>query len=306
MGDGSRVGAAIDVGSNSVHLLVSRLRDGRLETLRDESVLLGLGDVVDRTGSLEGEDRSALLRALAGFVAVARAMRAADIILVGTEPLRRAADTAELVADVERELGLRLHVVTARDEGLLTYLGVTAGQPPRGSLLVTDIGGGSSEVVLAEAGRPVDVVSLPSGSARLSRGIVEHDPPTAQEIDALLAAAHRLCAPLPDARPAGAVFVGGTATNLARLAELRRDGLALAYRVLVTLDAQALSRRYGVNLRRARQLAAGAALVDALLARYGLESAEVSQASLRDGAIIAAGRLGPSWLERLAAHVGGR
>jgi exopolyphosphatase / guanosine-5'-triphosphate,3'-diphosphate pyrophosphatase len=300
MADDPYIGAAVDVGSNSVHLLVCRLRDGRLEVLRDESALLGLGDVVDREGSVTADARAALVGSLRSYRDAARAIGAQQVTLIGTEPLRRAGNSGEVMAEVEYDVGLPLHVLSEHEEGLLTYIGVTGGRPQSRSLLVVDIGGGSSEIVLFQVSRPLQVISLPSGSARLSRGIVEHDPPTADEFDRLLLAAHRLADRLPEAHPARAVFVGGTATNLARLGPLRRDGLALAYRWLGSLTAAQLAKRFGVNLRRAGQLPAGAAIVDALLAHYTLDGAKVSEASLRDGAIIAAARLGADWPGRLA------
>ena len=305
------VGAAVDAGSNSVHLLVARHGPGGLAPLRDESVLLGLGDVVDRDGQIPPAVQAQLAAALGRYVELARSLGAAQVSLVATEPLRRAANGWAVAAAVARLVGEPLHVLSERQEGELTYLGVTGGwavtsdsaggpAPSAQPLLVVDIGGGSSEVILAEPlERPV-VTSVPSGSARLSVGIVEHDPPTADELDKLLGAAHALVADLAGARPARAIFVGGTATNLARIAPLSRDGLKLAYRALAELTAAQLSERFGVNLRRARQLPAGAAIVDALLAHFGLDEAQVSQASLREGAIIARARLGEDWPARLA------
>jgi exopolyphosphatase/guanosine-5'-triphosphate,3'-diphosphate pyrophosphatase len=296
------IGAAIDVGSNSVHLLVARL-GRRLTALRDESVLLGLGDVVDRTGHLPPAAEASLIDALAGYIGEARALGAQHVSLVATEPFRRAANGRAVAAAATQRLGLPLHILSERQEGELTFLGVSGGAAPVRQILVVDVGGGSSEVVLAAPGQPLHVISLPSGSGRLSLGIIEHDPPSAVELDALLAAAHRLIAGLPIQRPGRAVFVGGTATNLARLAPLRRDGLALAYRALAALPAAEVSARYGVNLRRARQLPAGTAIVDAILAHFGLDEAAVSKASLRDGAIIAADRLGEGWPGRLSGYL---
>lgn len=298
--DEHAVGGAIDVGSNSVHLLVARHAPGGLEPLRDESVLLGLGDVVDRDGYVPDSAQAELVLALRRYVELARSLGAAQVSLVATEPLRRAANAAAVVSHVGGALGLPLHVLSERQEGELTYLGVTGGAVQAQSQLVVDVGGGSSEVVLAEVGQQPAVTSLPSGSGRLSIGIVAHDPPTAAELDRLLGAAHALVAGLPQMRPARAIFVGGTATNLARIAPLRRDGLALAYRALAELTAEQVSARFGVNLRRARQLPAGAAIVDALLAHFRLDEAQVSGASLRDGAIIARARLGADWPARLA------
>lgn len=299
-----RIGAAVDVGSNSVHLLVARLRRDSCEPLRDESVLLGLGDVVDAEGELPPPAQAELLEALARYVKLAQLDGASTVSLVATEPLRRAANGRAVAAEISRRLGVPLHLLSEQQEGELTYLGVTGGRPSSKTRLVVDIGGGSSEVIVGAPGHRPNVTSLASGSARLSAGIVAHDPPTSAELDSLLGAARVLVAGLPDAAPVLATFVGGTATNLARLAPLSRDGLALAYRALARLTAADISRRYGVNLRRARQLPAGAALVDALLARFAIDEAVVSDASLRDGAIIAADRLGEHWLEGLPDLLG--
>jgi exopolyphosphatase/pppGpp-phosphohydrolase len=111
--------------------------------------------------------------------------------------------------------------------------------------------------------------------------------------------------PLGDARQA--ILVGGTATNLLRLlpdADDRRldaAGLAAIYERLLREPAELLVSSTGVNPRRARQLAAGAAIVEALLAHHGLAEAMVSAASLREGAILAADRGGARWPDRLPA-----
>lgn len=294
----SDVAAAIDVGSNSVHLLVASIERDRLRPLLDESELLGLGDVVDRQGELPPAAQVALLAALKGYVKGARKLGARSVTVVATEPFRRAANGRAVAEALGSQLGIPVKVVTPTQEGELTYLGVTGGVPSPEGVLVVDIGGGSSEVIVALPGEAPSVTSLPTGSSRLSAGLVSHDPPTAAELDALLAAAHGAVTGLDEARPLRAVFVGGTATNLARIAPLSRDGVALAYRVLAACSVAELVERYRVNPRRARQLPAGAALVDALLAHFRIDEASVSDASLRDGAIIAAHRLGSDWPQR--------
>jgi exopolyphosphatase/pppGpp-phosphohydrolase len=293
------VGAAVDVGSNSVHLLVAGLTGEGLNYLRDESVLLGLGDVTDRDGELPEDARAGVVGALLHYRDVARSEGAQMVTFVGTEPLRRASNAALLCDEVAHASGLALHVLSERMEGELTYLGVCGAPPLAEPVLVVDIGGGSSEVVLAVPGRPLFVASMASGSARLSIGILINDPPTANEFDRLRLAAFGLVRELPPGRPAKAVFVGGTATNLVRLAPLSRAGLEEAHGLLTSLQAAELVSRFAVSPRRARQLAAGAAMVDALFSHYGLEAAEASEASVRDGAIIAADRLGESWPARL-------
>ena len=305
-----QVGAAIDVGSNSVHLLVARMGTPRtvarrgLVVLDDRSQLLGLGEVVDKEARIPLDQRRKILGSIAEFLLVARAAGAERATLIGTEPFRRAANGPDVAAEVSAVTGMPLHVISVRMEAMLTFMGATAGLPPPEPLVVVDIGGGSTEVSIHSPGAPLVVVPLPIGSGRLTRGTVEHDPPTSDELDRLRRAAQVSVQELPQMRwqgpPPRAIFVGGTATNLARLGRLTRAGLAEDRRTLANLSSAQVVEHFGVRPQRARQLPAGAAIVDALLARLGLDAAGVAESSLRDGAIIAASRFGDEWPERLA------
>jgi exopolyphosphatase/pppGpp-phosphohydrolase len=284
------IGAAVDVGSNSVHLLVAELLGDGLRYLRDESVLLGLGDSVAQHGEVPPADVARLIEALSGYRDLARSLDAATVTFVATQPLRQARNAADIVGQVEAAIGLPLDVLSETAEAELTYLGATGGREPSAPLLVVDIGGGSTEVIVGRPGEAIEPTSLPTGSARLGEGIVEHDPPTANELDRLRMGARSLARELAPTDVRDAIFVGGTATNLVRLVPLTLDGLEHAHALLTSLSAAELVERYVVNSRRARQLPAGLAIVEALFAHYRLVEADVSQASLRDGAIIAGAR----------------
>ena len=127
------VGASVDIGANSVHLLVAAAGDHQLDPLLDESVFLGLGDRVATDGYLGSTAREDLVAALASYADAARNLGAREIVLMGTEPIRRAADAAILVREVEARTGLPLYVLDHREEGMLTLAGVTmrAGRRPR-------------------------------------------------------------------------------------------------------------------------------------------------------------------------------
>ncbi|HUG47937.1 MAG TPA: hypothetical protein VMP67_05940 [Candidatus Limnocylindria bacterium] len=293
------VGAAVDVGSNSIHLLVAEIRAGALSHLHEQSVLLGLGDVVDQTGELPEASRRQVLEALLVLTRIAHEKGAQAVTLLGTEPLRRATNASELSADVERAFHQPLHILDVEAEAWLTYVGVSGGREPEIPTLIVDIGGGSTEIIMAQPGLPPVLHSLPTGSARLGLGIVLNDPPTPSEFDRLRAGARPLVGALPARLVERAIFVGGTATNLVKLVPLSRAGLEEAHGLLLRLSHEELVERYGINARRARQLPAGAALVEALLGHFRLEAAGVSQASLRDGAILAAAVLGKDWPARL-------
>ena len=307
----SRTAAAIDVGSNSVHLLVARARRAvRLGTrtdliaLADDSDLIGLGDSVDTSGRIELGPRRLVVAALARQVALARSMGAERVVMVGTEPLRRASNTRELVLEVRRRLGEELRVIDVRSEAELTFMGVCGGRMPDDALAVVDIGGGSTEVSVHVPGRELQVIPLTLGSARLTNAIVRHDPPTTDEIAALMKAAvesvHDAEWPIGEGPPIRrAIFVGGTATNVARLGRLDRAHLNEDLNTIGQMPSATVVEHFGVRPRRARQLAAGVAIVSALLDRFLLGSADVSEASLRDGAIIAVLATADDWLNAL-------
>jgi len=311
-----RVAAAIDIGSNSVHVLVARsarnIRPGvaaQLTPLADSSELIGLGDVVDSGRRVPPESLQAVVDALLSQIALAESVGASQIAIVGTEPLRRATNSEELIAAVRRFTGRTVHVLTVREEAQLTFLGVTAGLTPPEALAVIDIGGGSTEAVIHVPGLDLDVVPLPLGSARLTRAIVNNDPPTADELAALVAAARDIVDGAIWPEHAGvaihrAVFVGGTATNVARLGMLDRAHLNEDLKTLSQMSADEVVAHFAVRPRRARQLPAGVAIVSALLDRFLLGQAEVSEASLRDGAIIASLFRGAMWLESLDELIG--
>ncbi|MDQ2966473.1 MAG: hypothetical protein M3R57_11560, partial [Chloroflexota bacterium] len=233
------VAAAADVGSTSVHLLVASVDAGRLNALADESAFLGLGEAVDTRSHLG----PALIETLAGTIAVyaerAVGLRATEIAFLGTDPLRRAADAATAVHAVRQRSGAALHVLTQPEEAMLTLLGVTEGRPVDRRMLVVDVGGGSTEFVIATPDGPPLTAGVPLGATRLTRQIVRHDPPTRAEIENLRQAARDVVAGAPDALPGDLVLVGGTATNLLRVVapsspadRLTPDGVAVALEIL--------------------------------------------------------------------------
>ena len=306
------VAAAVDLGSNSVHLLVAAIDGHRLEPLADESVFLGLGDAVGDGHPLGEAGRRELVSALAGYAGIARERGARAIAFLGTEPVRRAADSARIVHEVETATGVPLHVLSHEEEAYLTLIGVTEGQPMDHDTLVVDIGGGSSEFALVGPERAAVAWGLQLGSAGLTARRVEHDPPTIEEVAAIAADARSILDQAPDASPREIVGVGGTASNLVKVLpdaladrSLTPDRLDQIQRVLATEPADAAAERHLVNPTRARLLPAGAAIVGAILERYGLDRMRVSDASLREGAILAVHHAGAAWRDRLPELVHG-
>jgi exopolyphosphatase/guanosine-5'-triphosphate,3'-diphosphate pyrophosphatase len=301
------VGASVDLGSNSVHLLVAAIEGHHLRPMADESVFLGLGAAVSERGYLGRSARYELGAALVRYADIARGHGATDITLIGTEPLRRAADAHAIVHEVGRAAGAPMHVVSHEEEAYLTIIGVTEGFPVTNETLVVDIGGGSSEFCVVDATHRPRAAGLRLGSAMLTDRFATHDPPSAVEVDAMRAAALEVVREAPAATPVELVAVGGTASNLLKVLPaaaldqtLTRERLRDAVAILATEPAALASERHRINQIRARILPAGAVIVDAILDRYGVDRIRVSEAGVREGTILAVSRAGPTWRDQLA------
>jgi exopolyphosphatase/guanosine-5'-triphosphate,3'-diphosphate pyrophosphatase len=283
-------------------------RDG-LVVLDDESAFLGLGAAVDGTGALGSAGRTMLVETVAGYVERARALGAARPIVMGTEPLRRLTDATRIVAEVSAGTGAPMAVLEHEEEALLTLVGLTAGHAVRSDLLVVDIGGGSSELVEIGPGRLARAAGVQVGAGRLTRRIVDRDPPTKGQFVELRQAADEAFSWTPTRQPAEVVFVGGTASNLLKL--LRRAGnpdrddhldraaLDQVREIVGATPAEMLAATYVMREARIRLLAAGAAIIETVLDRVGIASGRVVDTGIREGAIIAADRAGDDWRDRL-------
>lgn len=302
-------GAAIDLGSTSVHLLVARPDRSGLVTVDDVSVFLGLGAAVDGPGTLGTAGRATLVETVVGFVERARRAGAADPILMGTEPLRRLADATRIIGEVSAACAAPLHVLEHEEEALLTLVGLTAGRAVRAELVVVDIGGGSSEIVEIGPRRLARATGLQVGAGRLTRHVAAADPPSQATFNDLLAAADAVFDWRPSRPPAEVVVVGGTATNLLKLLRrgadnsqpetLDRAALARTRHVLSSGPAELIAAQLGLREARVRLLAAGAAIIEVVLERCAVETVRVVDAGIREGAIVAASRAGPAWRDRL-------
>ncbi|MBA3235296.1 MAG: hypothetical protein H0T59_04765 [Chloroflexi bacterium] len=302
----STVGASVDLGSVSVHLLVAAIAGHRLEPLVDESVFLGLGSAVVELGFLARPARAALTDALCRYADIARGLGAANITFLGTEPIRRAVNAGSIVSDVEAACGVPLHVLSHEEEAYLTLIGVTEGLPVRHETLVVDVGGGSSEFCIVDAVRSPRAAGLQVGASRLTDRFARHDPPSAVEFESMGRAAQEAVAAAPDGAPAEIVAVGGTASNLVKVLPeafadrlLTRDRIARIQAILADEPAEVVSERHLVKPVRARILPAGAAIMVAILDRYGADEIRVSPAGVREGAILTVQHAGPSWRDRL-------
>jgi len=278
--------AVIDVGSNTVRLLVSERRDGRLASIREARSLLLLGREVEREGGLSTEKLEETRRCTQSLAAAAREAGAARIDVVVTAPGRQSANADELVRMLGDATGAPVRVLSAEQEGRLAWDGaVSAAEELAPSVAVCDAGGGSTELLV---GTPEDgpawARSVDIGCLRLTERCLHSDPPSKADVRVLQAevkdAFGRLAIPLPQA----ALATGGTARALKKLVgpHLGADELAAALRRLSKRGSREIARSAGIDRERARTLAAGAVIL-AEIQRSLRVPLTVSSAGLREG-----------------------
>ncbi len=214
--------AAVDCGTNSVRLLVSRLVDGRLVEVDRRLHLTRLGQGVDATGEFHPEALARTLDAMADFGAELDELGVTHRRVVATSAARDARNSAEFFDGVRSRLGVDAEIIPGEEEARLSYAGAVGALPDVAQpVLVMDIGGGSTELVLGSDGRVLHAISLDIGSVRARERFLHGDPPTPEEVAAATAHIDGLLddSGIDFAAVATWVGVGGTVTSLSALVQ---------------------------------------------------------------------------------------
>jgi exopolyphosphatase/guanosine-5'-triphosphate,3'-diphosphate pyrophosphatase len=305
----SRLLAGIDLGTNTVRVLVAHAdaTTGLLPVWADQAVTR-LGEGVAARGTLAPAAVERTLAAVRRYRDQARALGAAEVLLVATAGARRARDGREFLARLEAEPGIRPRIVTGEEEARLTLLGAAWGLGAGADrIALLDIGGGSTELVIAEGVRPVAALSLELGVVELLERFFPSDPIEPGEL--------RTCRAYVDARfredawprigahrPARLVATAGTPATLAVLDlglpayeparvhghRLTADTVARLTVELARIPVADRARMPGLEPGRADVIVPGAVVLAAALAGLGLPDATVSDAGLREGILLAA------------------
>ena len=295
--------AAVDCGTNTIKLLIGTVPGpGGLEVDVREMRMVRLGQDLDRTGRIADE---ALARAFAALDEYAELVRAHDvppdrIRFCATSATRDAANAADFVAGVRDRLGVEPEVVTGAEEAALAFDGAvrhlrTPAEPP---VLVVDIGGGSTELILGSVA-PDRAHSMDIGSVRLHERHLRDDPPTPAQVAACVADidAHLDACPVDPGAAATVVGVAGTVTTVAAavldLPAYDRDALDQAvlpvadvHAAVDRLVAQTHDERRALGFMhpgRADVIDAGALILAGVLRRTRVEHLVVSEADILDG-----------------------
>jgi exopolyphosphatase/guanosine-5'-triphosphate,3'-diphosphate pyrophosphatase len=305
--------AAVDCGTNSIRLLVADVDvDGRLRDVHREMRVVRLGQGVDATGRLAPDAVERTRVALVDYAAVIARAGADRVRMVATSATRDAENREDFFGMVRSVLGVDAEVVTGDEEARLSFAGAVGElDPEQGPFLVVDLGGGSTELVLGDAGGVAAACSVDVGCVRLTERCLHGDPPSAQEVAEARGVANEVLAAafaaVPVERARTWVGVAGTFTTLAAVAaglqaydseriHLSRVGLDRLHGVCADLVAMTRAQRAAlgpVHPGRVDVIGGGALVCDVLAAevraRAGLTELVVSEHDILDGIALSLG-----------------
>jgi len=296
----------LDVGSNTVHLLVVDAHRGAHPTpMTSEKTVLRLADRISEHGRLEPADADELVRTVGDALAAADRDGCAEVTAFATSAVREAANSDEVLQRVRAETGADLRVLSGEDEARLTFLaarrwfGWSAGR-----LLLLDIGGGSLEMAMGVDEQPDLAVSVPLGAGQVTRARFTTDPPDQGEVKSTRRWLARELAPTAErfaelGEPDRVVATSKTFRTLARLngaapasagprvrRTLTRTGLRQLLAFITRMSAPDLAELDGVSAERAHQLVGGALVAESAMRALGVAELDLCPWALREGVIL--------------------
>jgi exopolyphosphatase/guanosine-5'-triphosphate,3'-diphosphate pyrophosphatase len=211
--------ASIDIGTNTILLLIAEVEGEKLKPLFEMETIVRLGEGVQKNGILLQGAMERGIQTLAHYLRRCQAMRAEKIFAVGTSALREAINSEDFLSLVKRKLDLPIEIISGEEEAQLSFLAVARDlQEPNKSIIVVDVGGGSTEFILGKGERIEQWVSLPLGSVRFTEQFLHSDPVQEREWEQMEREIRILLADIPHSgEPFSIVAVGGTATTLASI-----------------------------------------------------------------------------------------
>jgi exopolyphosphatase / guanosine-5'-triphosphate,3'-diphosphate pyrophosphatase len=308
----SRILAAIDIGTNSIHMVVVKINPDlpAFNIVDAEKSTVRLGERCPQTGNLTTEAMARAIAALRRCLDMARAWNAEQVIAVATSATREAPNGREFIREVEAQLGLQIDLIAGQEEARRIYLGVLSGlefdhQPH----VIVDIGGGSTELILGDGHDPRFLSSTKVGAVRLTNEFVSSDPISNREYDQLKAYVRGMLEwPLEDLKShiksgeaVQIVGTSGTIESLIRLDASEKSGVAPAslHGYALTLERlQVLTQRLrklsftdrckmpGMSERRAEIILAGAMILQEVMESLGMTHIKSCSRALREGIIV--------------------
>jgi exopolyphosphatase/guanosine-5'-triphosphate,3'-diphosphate pyrophosphatase len=280
-----RVGV-IDVGSNTLRLLVAEKAPGGLSTVRERKARVGLGADVELHGRISRGKLAETAESVRAFAGEARELGCSQLEIVVASPGRQASNAGRLIHALARATAAPVRVLSQEEEARLAYVGAVAvARPEASSVAVCDVGGGSAQIAVGEPGEePAWLRSVDIGSLRLTTRLLEHDPPGKKAIGDGRAAVREAFEGIAPPVPKAAYAVGGSARALRKIVgrTLGAAELAEAISILRRRPHREVIDTFGIDPERARTLAGGA-LILAEAQRRLVVPLEVVRAGLREG-----------------------
>ena len=293
--------AAVDLGTNSTRLLVADVDGGELEEVSRRLTITRLGEGVDSRRRLLPVPIARVRNCLAEYRRELESLGAQQTLCIATSSVRDAENGEAFLGEVEWSYGFTTRLLSGTEEAAMMIRGVTSGRLALDDVLVVDIGGGSTELVLAEDGRAAFSTSLDVGCVRLTERFLGSDPPSQAELEAAGAHVRSL---LPELEATSAIGVAGTITTLATLdlddeydparTHGHRIPLAAVEAQLERLAAMTTEERLsvsGLEPGRAPVIVAGIVVLREVMIAYELDEIEVSERDVLHGAALAAAEL---------------
>jgi exopolyphosphatase / guanosine-5'-triphosphate,3'-diphosphate pyrophosphatase len=292
--------AALDIGSNTVHVLVADVVRGKLDEVAHYVEMPELGPTVSRTGAI-GSRATVALRAVRKVYNQARAHGFDRLIACATQAVRQASDGAAFVREAGQILGVPVRVIPGRREAELSFLGAASHHAIRREWALVDLGGASTEIVIARGRKMLRSATLPIGSGVLADSYLS-DPPKPEERARLRKAALRELTNAPDGDVERLVATGGTASNLPGVLAGRNPPQVLTTADMLACEARLdrhrarqIATAIGLPANRVKAMRGGIEELLLLLDWFGLALLHVSHEGLRHGMLLAYLEKGESW-----------
>ena len=290
--------AAVDLGSNSFHMIVARLHHGQLAIIDRLKEMVRLAAGLREDGSLDPEAQEAALACLGRFGERLRDMHADTVRVVGTNTLRKARTRQQFIEDAEAALGHPVDIITGVEEARLIYAGVAQHSPKSdGRRIVVDIGGGSTELIIGTGNDPKHMESMSLGCVRMTRAVFPDDRYSPEQFEQAWMSIRLALSPIAAAyRRVGwnsAIGASGTIRAAARIAHNLglSDGALTPEAVREIIDRIVASKRLsklslpGLSEQRAPVFAGGIAILGGVMDSLGIAEMTVSDGALREGVL---------------------
>jgi exopolyphosphatase/guanosine-5'-triphosphate,3'-diphosphate pyrophosphatase len=282
--------ACIDIGSNTIRLLVAEPVDGRLRELLRQRAFTRIGKDLKQDDRISSKKIAQVSEVVATQVRVARELGAEVIRAVATAAIREASNQQEVVDAIHAAAGVEVELLDDEEEARLAFVGATRtlGHEPDGEVGVVDVGGGSSELALGTLDGGVTwSASFRVGSGYLADAYLRSDPPSIGELNEVRQHVDGVFEGLELSAPALGVAVGGSATSLRRLVGgvLEHETLERGIRVLATTPIDELARRFELEPERVRLLPAGILILEAASDRLRVPL-QIGRGGLREGVVL--------------------